>query len=417
MNKYLCFHYALSFWALLIFLPLLSFAQPNPAIQQYKESLHQDSLKENVRLLQNYQSRYAFHPNRKQIATSLKERLQAYGWETELDSFFIANLEFPKHSGIINNEWQYNVVAHKTGSFLPDSIFIIGAHYDSYANLDTPSTYFDYSPGADDNASGVSAVLEIARIYQKHNITPLKTIRLELYAAEETGLHGSTYAAQESFNKNEALSAMLCLDMIGHKTDSLTPFECQLISYDNSEEITALCQTLSLTYTDLIPHVTALKNNASDSYSYYLKGNKALFLHEQDFHPFYHSSADTLETLNFSYLKQLTTLAFALTYQMTSTSDLSIINHPHPATNPTSFQILENPVKDNIKLQSNSPISNQAQLFLTSTQGQVIVQSPLSQYQIGPSSYHIPVHSLPPGLYILSLRSPTIISTHKIIIY
>lgn len=400
---------------LLILLSLCSFAQPNPTIINYQNSINQDSLKANVHFLENFQSRYAFHPNRKQIALSLQERLQAYGWEAQIDSFYIENFEFPKNSGIINNSWQYNVVAQKIGSFLPDSIFILGAHYDCYANFDT-LTFFENSPGADDNASGVSAILEIARIYQKHNILPLKTLRLELYAAEETGLHGSLYAAEQTLIHYENILAMLCLDMIGYKIDSLMPSEVKIISYDNSEDLTALCQEISLTYTDLIPNITTQKNNASDSYSYYLMGKKALFLHEQDFHPFYHSSGDKTETLNFSYLKEITSLAFYLTHRMTDTAANPLISNPRLALAQNLFQISENPVKDKIRFTFQGSTPDQFQLFLTDEQGRLVLQSPISEYRTDQKAYQVPVHSLPSGVYVLSLRSSANISTHKIII-
>ena len=79
----------------------------------------------------------------------------------------------------------FNVVGKITGSAKPDSVMLLMAHYDHFGTLG-PDIYF---PGANDNASGVSMLLALARHFEAH--PPQKTIIFCAFGAEEVGLRGS----------------------------------------------------------------------------------------------------------------------------------------------------------------------------------------------------------------------------------
>jgi Zn-dependent M28 family amino/carboxypeptidase len=98
-----------------------------------------------------------------------------------------------------------NVVAVKTGTVHPEQVYIIGAHYDSVGNA-----------GADDNASGVAAVLEAARVLADFQFEA--TLRFVAFDREEDGLIGSTaYAAAHA---GDNILGMLSLDMIAYNAPS-----------------------------------------------------------------------------------------------------------------------------------------------------------------------------------------------------
>ncbi len=100
-----------------------------------------------------------------------------------------------------------NLSATLTGTTTPADVFILGAHYDSVDN----------APGADDNASGVAGMLEIARVLQS---SPMPwTIEFVAYAHEEKGLLGSTVHAASS----SGVVGMISLEMIGYTC----PAPCQ----------------------------------------------------------------------------------------------------------------------------------------------------------------------------------------------
>ncbi len=97
----------------------------------------------------------------------------------------------------------HNIVAEKRGFGSPDKIFILGAHYDTVPG----------SPGADDNASAIAILLEVARNIQKINLG--STIRLIAFSLEEYGFIGSTYYAERARREGEKMMGMISLEMVG----------------------------------------------------------------------------------------------------------------------------------------------------------------------------------------------------------
>jgi Zn-dependent M28 family amino/carboxypeptidase len=98
------------------------------------------------------------------------------------------------------------------GSESTGETIIVGAHYDTVAG----------TAGADDNATGVAAVLELAR--QLHGSTPRKTIRFVIFVNEEppffqTSRMGSMVYAQQLRRENVRVSAMISLEMLGFYSD------------------------------------------------------------------------------------------------------------------------------------------------------------------------------------------------------
>lgn len=102
---------------------------------------------------------------------------------------------------LYNGQTYNNVVATKVGTDFPNSYYIVGAHYDSVNN-----------PGADDDASGVAAVMEIARVLAAYDTK--YSIRFIAWDREEQGLRGST--AWVAAHPGEDVRAMVQLDMITH---------------------------------------------------------------------------------------------------------------------------------------------------------------------------------------------------------
>jgi Zn-dependent M28 family amino/carboxypeptidase len=105
-----------------------------------------------------------------------------------------------------------NIVVEILGKSIPDEIIIVGAHYDSA---------FD-CPGANDNGTGVSAILEFARLLKGHSL--MRTVRLAAFANEEppffqTNNMGSFVYAQRSRKRAENIVAMFSIETIGYYSD------------------------------------------------------------------------------------------------------------------------------------------------------------------------------------------------------
>jgi hypothetical protein len=108
-----------------------------------------------------------------------------------------------------------NIICQKTGS-LSDKVILICAHYDS--RMEDLEDMTSRAPGADDNASGVAVILEIARLIS--NLSLEKTIQLAFFSGEEQGLWGSKHYSKQLKDNNVNIHRLINLDMVGfHQTN------------------------------------------------------------------------------------------------------------------------------------------------------------------------------------------------------
>ena len=119
------------------------------------------------------------------------------------------NVKFFEHDSSISP--QPSIVATIEGRVDKHSIVILGAHVDSI------NVFGQSAPGADDNASGVSILTELLRVFDETRYVPEKTIQLMGYAAEEYGLIGSRDISSYSSSSWKNVVGALNLDMAGFK--------------------------------------------------------------------------------------------------------------------------------------------------------------------------------------------------------
>ncbi|MBA2340672.1 MAG: M20/M25/M40 family metallo-hydrolase [Pyrinomonadaceae bacterium] len=107
-----------------------------------------------------------------------------------------------------------NVVATLRGSQAEsaDRVYVVSGHYDSMCT--SPTDADCDAPGANDDASGVAAVLEMARVMSKRQFDA--TIIFMAVAGEEQGLLGATYFAEQAKAKNMNIEAMFTNDIVGN---------------------------------------------------------------------------------------------------------------------------------------------------------------------------------------------------------
>ncbi len=284
--------------------------KPNPMVVEHLSEISADSLESYVRWLAGMGSRWALNENRREVAMAIKSRLISFGYPlTHLDSF-----EIYTYNTLLNDSfeyWQYNVVAAVQGSIYPDSIYIVGGHYDSiissWEQLDTNA------PGANDNASGVAAMLEIARVMRVKGFKPQSTIKFIAFGAEELGLYGSYAQAEKAKDNDEAVSMMLNNDMIAYWPGN-EPYvwAVNIIDYPNSLSLRLTAEEICNLYTTL----RATNDNQfaarSDSYPYFLNGFRALFFHNGVTDPNFHTQRDIPDSLNFEYCREITKLSYAM---------------------------------------------------------------------------------------------------------
>jgi hypothetical protein len=104
-----------------------------------------------------------------------------------------------------------NVIATLRGSVTPERIYVVTGHYDSRAS-DVMDAVSD-APGADDDASGVAVIMELARVFAGR--APEATLVFAAVAGEEQGLYGSDHMAQRFKDAGADVQAMFSNDIVG----------------------------------------------------------------------------------------------------------------------------------------------------------------------------------------------------------
>ena len=193
-----------------------------------------------------------------------------------------------------------NIVATQLGQTNPSGIYIICAHYDSVA---------DYC--ADDNASGVAAILEIARILSTQCME--NTLVYALWDEEEIGLLGAEHYATLAQTNGETILGVLNIDMMGYDGDNDNGFDIDVRPIANSIAIKDdLLSLLTEHEFNLNANVVNPGTPDSDHAKFWNQGYSAVLVGESwannDQTPYYHSSGDRVNTLNMPYYHELSKL-------------------------------------------------------------------------------------------------------------
>lgn len=210
-----------------------------------------------------------------------------------------------------------NVIAEIPGTLFPDKYIDVIAHHDSFVyDISYPDTGYEVrAPGADDNGTGVAALVEMAKLIKDSGFRPLITIRFISYSAEEVGGLG----VQERL----ALSTdgiLLCLnmDMIGYaptasdaSTVMLHPYDTDDNGLDGGYSYYDQAVIAVPTYAALTVTRGNLNSHSSDSLEYFNQGLPAIYFEEKARSPYYHYNTDLPATLNQAYFTECTKAAFA----------------------------------------------------------------------------------------------------------
>lgn len=275
-----------------------------------------DSIVWFIQHLQDQGTRFAGATNAQAVATWIQSQFIRFGiTDAQLDHFTYQNTD------------QWNVVATIPGTLNPEKLIIIGGHHDSITN--DGSDPLVTAPGADDNASGTSAALEIARVMRANNYQPECSIRFVTFACEELGLWGSKHYASLAQQEGWDVKLMINHDMIANSTQPQANWRVRMMPYEGFEGYTALAMNVIDTQTVLAPFAGNLNSAGSDSHSFWQRGFPAIYFFEDQFCPYYHSVNDIVTNINPQYGKEMVraSMAVAVSYdQMPAPVDVVTLN-------------------------------------------------------------------------------------------
>ncbi|MDQ7780390.1 MAG: M20/M25/M40 family metallo-hydrolase [Planctomycetota bacterium] len=213
------------------------------------------------------------------------------------------------------SDWKSsNVVGMAEGSDeeFKGEYIVFGAHYD-HLGLKRKGQFW---PGADDNASGTAAVMELAEAFGRCELRPKRSMIFALFGAEERGLYGSQHFAEHSPVPVEKIVAMINLDMIGRNKAN----EVWLIGAATSPDLDAQINEANKTLKLKLLYDPATDIADSDHYNFYLKNIPVVFLHG-GLHNDYHKPADTAEKIVYPKVLATTQLAFLTGWSVAETPE------------------------------------------------------------------------------------------------
>ena len=191
-----------------------------------------------------------------------------------------------------------------------DEYVIVGAHFDHLGIDETLANDRIYN-GADDNASGVSAVLQIARAFAASGQKPLRNVIFAFWDGEEIGLLGSKYFVH-TFPAINQIKGYLNFDMIGRNHKPGQP-QHVVYFYTASHPVFGdwLKQDIARYDLRLQPDYRAWDRpvGGSDNASFALRDIPVIWYHT-DGHPDYHQPSDHSDRLNWDKVTEITKAAF-----------------------------------------------------------------------------------------------------------
>jgi hypothetical protein len=376
---------SLLLWALL---PNLSYAQ-SIQIQQMVQQVSGDTLFFTMADLQQMDRVNA--SNSMVPADYLKQRLLDYGVDTVFYQYFLPNTP-------------PNVVGVRFGTLPQAENWVIGAHYDAVRP----------GAGADDNASGTAAVLEMARVTKNHHLN--HNLMLVLFAAEEVGLWGS-YAFVDSALNHFPIAGMINLDMIAYShqlRDSSVSVCYRYFCVDMLNEFIS-ATSMYVPELQIETDSTSSVMYASDHAPFWQRYIPALFLIENSdrwggsFNPYYHTFDDTIGTgANSPWLaEKITRSAIATLLTLVQPVPISIGDTPHQ-TDPLS--LYPNPTTGHLIIRGVTESMQSISVKIFDHTGKLWMQEKL---------YHphctLNISSFPDGFYYVNVQYPKGVKTLKII--
>ncbi len=240
------------------------------------------------------------------VADLIRQYLEDQGYSVELQEIIYKKNEY------------FNVLAcvsgHRPLEKTSAPLLVVGAHYDTVSS----------TPGADDNASAVAGLLELARIFARH---PPSQLRMAFFCLEEPPAYrtrnmGSYHYARHLRNNAQALKGMICMEMIGYFSERrgsqrfplpfmgrLYPDRGNFIALVGNTRSKSLTQEVKRAFsegTDLPAETLnapcfVVGIDFSDHWSFYKMGYQAVMVTDTAFYrnPNYHRFTDVPATLDY----------------------------------------------------------------------------------------------------------------------
>ncbi len=389
-------------------------------IQQIIEQIDSNRLKQNVQMLEGIRHRTTGAAHLQTVRDSLLARFQQHGLETRIHQF------------TYNSYTGENIIGRKVSANNDTRVYIVDGHYDTV----------DDSPGADDNASALAGILEIARVLAPLELT--STVEFIGFDLEEQGLLGSEAFVPAGIQPDEKIAGVFNMDMIGFFSDQpnsqtmpqgfdivFPDLYAQLVADSfranfiistantNSNSLLFLFDSMATQYVpDLligsisVPGTGTIipDSRRSDHAAFWDASYKALHLSDgaETRNPYYHGPNDTMGTLNFTFIHQITQAVAASLLHLSppAHADIEIVQVTgDPVStveemndNDCEILISPNPTSGSFKISTTNCDSETMNIKLISLEGKTVWEEQL------PAGKELEfTESIQPGYYLVEV--------------
>lgn len=258
--------------------------EENPAIREMLNQVNQNELEANIQHLQDYGDRLWAGDGAYAASDWIADQMRALGLEVEQMPFEL-NIGF-------GGDPAPNVIGIQRGTLYPDTYVVTGCHFDSFSY--EALLGMGGAPGADDNASGVSTVLESARILTQYEFE--YSIVYCAFGCEELGLYGSEAYASRCQQQGMDIIGYFNNDMNGYLLEG-DPIHIDCIYPNSVEPIGEFYRTVGSVYYPELPirHVSFSEGD-SDHTSFCNHGYLGIFPFEdyENYSPNIHTPDDLI---------------------------------------------------------------------------------------------------------------------------
>ena len=301
----------------------------------YAETIIQEDLRKVLYVLASdeYEGRFTGEPGQKKAA----EFIANYYKELEIkgaiaDSSYLQPIPAAYFNGRAKHDSE-NVIAYIKGSEKPDEYIVLSAHYD-HLGVKGDKIF----NGADDDASGTTAILKIAKAFQKAAKAgkgPKRSIVFLHVTGEEIGLYGSKYYTENPIFSLEGTVANLNIDMVGRVDEkhANNPEFIYLIGADKlSTELHELSEATNKKYTNLELDYTYNDENDPNRFYYrsdhynFAKNNIPIIFYFNGVHDDYHKDTDTADKIRYDLLQKRTQLVFYTAWELANRKERIVVD-------------------------------------------------------------------------------------------
>ncbi len=316
--------------------------QPDTALSSILNQVELDRLFQHIDVLTGLQTRH--------VLSSLNDPSRGIGAATNyvMGQFnSIRESSFQNSFSVLTHDFDFqfagqrvpgrNIIGVMQGSEVGAGVVVLGAHYDSMGPGFEDGNV--YAPGANDNASGVAALIEIARIMSQRR--PRATVMFIAFAAEEVQRRGSVAFVEDYVRRqNLDVIAMMNLDIIGSSTGpdgQINDRQIRMYSVDpNESRSRQLARGLNLIAARHVPNMEIVlvpggdrEGRYSDHLSFSEAGYPAVrFIEAVEDPTRQHNARDTIDAIKATYLVRATQTILAsassLAYGLSAPRNVSL---------------------------------------------------------------------------------------------